>query len=207
MKKLKAYTVHDGGDHSVIQFATSNVVARREGANELGCEFNEVDYCKRSPEFDEYEPGPVPPLVAIKHGWWFECRHCGQQTDEYSEGPIIEEGNGVFCSPVCEMADYIKSRAQVAADVALLDVFDAKFPGAIVLHAYASLDGYRLEAGTQFGPRGSNGSMITFKFPGGDGVGRWVLGDEDVTVDRADIPAFCAWRGKPIPEHLREVAK
>lgn len=205
MKRLKAYTVHDGGDHSVIRFAASNVVARREGANELDCAFDEVDYCTRSPEFDAYAPGPVPPLVAIKHGWWFECRHCGQQASEYSEGPVIEDGDGVFCSPACEMCDFAEARARTAADVALLEVFDAKFSGATMLHAYANLDGSRLEAGTQFGSRHSTGSAVTFKFPGGAGVARWVFGDEDVTVDRDDIAAFCAWRGKPAPEYLREV--
>jgi len=202
LKPLKAYTVHDGGDHSVIRFAASNVVARREGANELGCEFNEVDYCTRSPEFDAYAPGPVPPLVAIKHGWWFECRHCGQQVNEYSEGPVIEEGDGVYCSPSCEMREFVEVRARAAAGAALIEVFEAMFSGAIVLHAYANLDGHRLEAGTQFGSRHSTGSMITFKFPGATGVARWVFGDDDVTVDRTDIPAFCAWRGKPVPANL-----
>lgn len=205
MKRLKAYTVHDGGDHSVIRFAASNVVARREGANELGCEFNEVDYCSRSPEFDEYAPGPVPPLVAIKHGWWFACRRCSCQVTEYSDDPVAA-GDGLYCSPECEAKDYSDERANAAAMAALVEVFESKFPGARIVHAYAS-DG-KLVASSQFesGYLYRPYSMVTFNFPGGTGCARWVFGDEDVTVAREDVAAYCAYRGKPVPPEYQDAA-
>lgn len=205
MKKLKAYTVHDGGDHSVIRFALHNVVARREGANELDIQFDEVDYCTRSPEFDQYAPGPVPPLVAIKYGWWFECRRCRCQVTEYTEEPIAA-GDGLYCSPACEAQDYADERATAAALVALIEVFDSKFAGSTIVHAY-SADG-KLVSSSQFDPRYhySPYSMITFNFPGGTSCARWVFGVEDVTVAREDVAAFCAWRGKPVPPEYQQAA-
>ena len=193
MKRLKAYTVHDGGDHSVIRFAASNVVARREGANEMSCEFNEVDYCCRAPEFDEYAPGPVPPMVAIKHGWWFECRRCSCEVNHYNDDPVAA-GDGVYCSQACEAEDFASERATAAALVALIEVFDSKFSGSTIVCTYAAdgklVPSSQFESGYLYRPY----AMVTFNFPGGKNCGRWVFGDEDVTVSPEDVVAFRTWR-------------
>ena len=181
MKKLKAYQVHDGGDHTVIQFATNSATARREGANEMGCEWEEVDYCNRKPEYDSYAPGPVPPLVLIKNGWWFECHHCSTQVNEYNEEDPIPAGDSVFCSAACKAKDFAEQRSRDAALVALEEVFTAKFAGASSVDTY--LAGHKLVPSSQFDPRYqySPYAMVTFNFPGGAGVARWVFGDELVT--------------------------
>jgi hypothetical protein len=221
MTKLKAYTVHDGGDHSVIVFALHNVVARREGANEMDCGFNEVDYCTRSPEFDAYAPGPVPPLAAIEHGWWFECSCCGRKVDSdvcqsaYDDGEdpdlfgAVADGRAVYCSETCRQREFSGRRAREAAEVALIEVFEAEFVDATILHVYADMDGNRLKAPTSpaAGRRVNDGSAISFRFPGGKGSARWQHGHELLWVDREDVAAFCAWRGKPVPaEYVKEVA-
>ena len=77
MKRLKAYQVSDGADVTVIRFATSSAAARREGGNEIGCEWDGVDSCARKPEYDQYAPGPVPARALIEAGWQFECRRHG----------------------------------------------------------------------------------------------------------------------------------
>jgi hypothetical protein len=216
MTALKAYTVHDGGDHSVIVFALHNVVARREGANELDCGFNEVDYCTRSPEFDQYAPGPVPPLVAIEHGWWFECSCCGRKVDSdvceaaYDDGEdpdlfgAVADGRSVYCSQTCMQREFASRRARRAAEVALIEVFDSEFPGAKITHVYADLEDLRLKPVSQKkSSRYVDGSCISFEFPGGKGGARWKFGDEMVSVNLDDVAAFCAWRGKPVPEQYR----
>lgn len=215
MTALKAYTVHDGGDHSVIVFAHHNVVARREGANELDIGFNEVDYCKRSAEFDSYAPGPVPPLVAIEHGWWFECACCGRKVDDDvcqsaeddGEDPdlfgAVADGCIVYCSETCRQSEYVERRARRAAETALIEVFEAEFPGATILSVWANLDGHRLAGATRL----SSGSAVTFKFPGGGAPARWSFGDDKASLNREDLTAYCTWRGKPVPaEYQNEVA-
>ena len=215
MTELKAYTVHDGGDHSVIVFALHNVVARREGANELDCGFNEVDYCTRSPEFDAYTPGPVPPLVAIEHGWWFECCCCGRKVDgdlaqsaeDDGEDPefyvAVADGRTVYCSETCRQMEFVERRARKAAEAALIEVFEAAFGGAAITHVWANLDGGRLSKSSRM----SSASSVTFKFPGGKAPAHWKFGDEKCSLNRDDIDAFCAWRGKPVPpEFAKEAA-
>lgn len=106
---LKAYTVTDeyGEGHGVVRFARHAVTARREGANELDCEFERVS-CRRSPEFDSYaEAGAVPPLVLIDHGWWMECWHCGTRLESDCEKPresMIECGRAIYCDESCKAA-------------------------------------------------------------------------------------------------------
>ena len=212
MTALKAYTVHDGGDHSVIVFAQHNVVARREGANEMDIGFNEVDYCKRSPEFDSYAPGPVPPLDAIDHGWWFECACCGRRVDDDvcqsaeddGEDPdffgAVADGATVYCSETCRQYEFVGRRARRAAEAALIEVFEAQFAGATIINVWVNLDGHRL-AGVS---RRSSGSVVTFKFPGGRAAARWTFGDEKALLNRDDVAAYCAWRGKPAPEEYRK---
>jgi hypothetical protein len=76
-KTMKAYVVredHDGG--SAIVFATNGATARRQGANELNMDFDEVDSCKREPDFDQFAPGPVPLSATLSNGWWHSCTSC-----------------------------------------------------------------------------------------------------------------------------------
>lgn len=104
MSRVKAYQVSDGNDGCVIQFATNSATARREGANEIGCEWEDIDYCNRRPHLDAYAPGPVPPEVLIDAGWWFECGRCYSHVNEDTALRVIV-GPQAYCCPACMMKD------------------------------------------------------------------------------------------------------
>lgn len=206
MKKLKAYMVREDYEgHAVIAFATNNATARREGGQELNLEFDEVESCRRAPEFDQYAPGPVPALVMIEHGWWFECSHCGRKvsaSDMYDEiedqgldpsqfAPRDDGRHGVYCSATCEAQHWAEGRARAHAKADLLEIFAAKFPDAQVesVHVYGS----QLESSDA---NGGAKCSVTFKFPGAKYTSRWVFGeDKQVHVPTIDLEAFHAWRG------------
>ncbi len=209
MSALKAYQVHDGDEGWAIVFAYKNVVARREGANEIDADFSSVS-CKRKPEWDQYAPGPVPPLARIASGWWYECAHCGRRVSEdlhaevEDEGldpndfEIVEAGRLVYCSHTCSQKEWAQKRCNTAAKVALMELFASTLPDATILsvHVY----GQRLE------PRNKTGdqSTVVYKFPGGKNNVHWTFGDEEHQITIEDVYAFYAWRGKPVPEDLRK---
>lgn len=94
---LKAYSVQ-AEDCGCIRFAKSNVVARRQGANELDVEFEYVQSCRRAPEFDHLAPGPVSNLELFNAGWQFFCDQCELRFAESVE-------NGVFLCDECAQPD------------------------------------------------------------------------------------------------------
>ena len=98
MSALKAYSVQ-GNEYGVITFATCNVVARREGANELNIEFSDVESCRRMPALDGYagQPGGVPMRVLVEdHGWSQECGYCERRV--YHDAPArVWVKDQVYC--------------------------------------------------------------------------------------------------------------
>lgn len=101
IKPLKAYSVQ-GYEYGCIVFATNSATARREGANQLDCEWEDIEYCRRATWADTYaQERRVPPLVMIDHGWWFECSYCGTKvcTDSSDED---DSGNEILHSPVAD---------------------------------------------------------------------------------------------------------
>lgn len=203
MKRLKAYEVRDDYEgHCVIRFAANNATARREGANELDIEWNSVEHCRRKPEFDHYAPGPVPPLVLIEHGWWFECHHCGRHVDESLSERVeddgldpadftpVASGQAVFCCEACQAKQHAEQRANKAAQVALIELFESKFPGCTIkrVHVY----------GTQLEPPDKSGGMkcsVHFLFPGAKYGATYEYGCKDLYVANGDLPAYYAWQG------------
>lgn len=115
-EKKRAFTVsedHDG--KAVVVFAQHNVVARREGAQELNEEFEYVE-CHRSPEFDRFtDQGYVPRAALLEAGWWQTCHapRCEKRIDGGEDKYIIDEQDRVFCSHACAgaRADYDESCA------------------------------------------------------------------------------------------------
>jgi hypothetical protein len=202
MSRLKAYEVRDNYEgHRVIRFATNNATARREGACELEIEWEDVESCRRAPQFDEYAPGTVPPLTLIAHGWWFDCRGCGRRIsddsyldddglDEDERTPVEDEKHNVYCSAACCATEQAKTRANQEARAALLELFEAKFPGAEakMSHVYGEL----LEASEE---GHGHKCSVRFTFPGAKYLSTWVYGETVVHVPMADIDAFNAWRG------------
>lgn len=197
-KPLKAYQVNVDADdaYSCVVFAINSATARREGASELGYSWEDVESCKRTPGFDQYAPGPVPAAAMIEAGWWFECHHCGQRVssdyeydddgNEIAPGAYVTRKQQVFC---CQehLARYDAStRMNQAAQNALIELVEAKFPGCTVkrIHVY----GDKLEASE---PHHGIKCLAEFTFPGAKYGASYHFGDGDTAwVSQIDVPAF-----------------
>ena len=126
--KPKAYIVHDDDENTVVVFAISSVVARREGANEMDTSFEAVDSCRRAPQFDSFaEQGFVPAEELIAAGWWFGCQGCFRKvsTDEIAEDGLlpIYLDHGVWCSNECRDRTHERECKIREAEVAAIEDF------------------------------------------------------------------------------------
>lgn len=203
MKTLKAYEVREDGEgYCCVVFSTNGAAARREGAGELGTDWECIESCRRAPHLDQYAPGPVPAMTLIEHGWWFECQYCGRRVSNEMAEELEDDGlnpadfnprpagkDSVFCSESCECADHMTRRGREEAADALREVFEAKFPGATIvdIHCY---DGPLLKAQNL---RHGKTHVVTFTFPGSQYRSKWHFGDEFACVPQIDIDAFKAW--------------
>lgn len=178
---LKAYHVQ-GDEYGVIRFAKSNVVARREGANELGEEFNCVS-CTRMPGADKYaELGRVPARDLVEEfGFWQECVYCSCHVDDETEGRVWE-GDTAYCDIECE-ARWINHRLDCEAErkrtyeaeQAAIAEAKARFPGITDVTAYI---GHKKDI------------TVYFRFPGGLAKASWTVGDNHAGTSRDDGEAF-----------------
>jgi hypothetical protein len=112
---MKAWSItSDDGDHSAVIFDDHRGKARARGASELDSEFMGVKI-KRSPEFDQYAPGPVPVKVLMAHGWFYYCSNCEEHVYDDEPGFVIDaEDERVFCNEGCR-AKYREYLANIAA--------------------------------------------------------------------------------------------
>lgn len=189
----RAYAVREDAEgQTVVVFATSGVAARRLGAEQLDLQFEEVDSCVRSPEFDAYAvSGKVPPLVLIKHGWQYECDHCGSILGFDTEGPDgfvvgpVSDGNNVYCNDAHLMAAWREQRSLRDRMNAVVEACSLKFFGWPIF----DLRGHEHY---QLGGRETI-SCCDFDFPGRKGMRvRWDLGDESVWISECDKEAWQA---------------
>lgn len=204
---LKAYVVTDeyGEGHAEVVFAGKSVVARREGANALDCEFGDVS-CKRAKWADHLAPGPVSVKDYIElGGFWYECAcGCDRRINDESGQPLYDLdgddgelnpmapvyiGTGqVFWNQVCKDND--DRAAQERKDKAARDQSDAetavltKWPFATEIKAYRSYDG----------TAGGTYDMLhaSFRFPGGQWSVSWAIGAETINVPLGDVDAWNA---------------
>lgn len=127
-ESLKAFVIEaDYSEDVVVLFATTNVSARRQGANTIGVDFGEVS-CRRLPWADQYAGTHIPAKAYVENGWRVGCLYCGDMVykgsiwldDDYYERPHepVYRGENVFCCPRCE-----------AAHDAKVDKQNAKFAG------------------------------------------------------------------------------
>ena len=186
-KRLVAYSVQ-GSENGCIVFASNSASARRQGAGELGCDWEDIESCRRAQWADEYVNEPrVPPLVMIEHGWWFECCHCGCHIDSDQEGydddnearelDPVEEGGLVFCTPACRDAEAKERADKQARKEAARNAVLEKFPGVEVKWT-----------------DDSEPAKVSFTFPGGKYGAIWTVGDELVSISQCDLDAWNAYR-------------
>lgn len=191
MKKAYQVTEPEEGN-AVIVFAEKNVVARRNGANELDIDFTEVESCVRKPQFDEFAAaGEVPVKALLADGWWFECGNCGRRVDEggcmhdedYEQAehaPHID-GRAVFCDIDCFEADSRQWIEDQRRKQALYDMINERYPGATAIWANAYHKDIR----------------VAFKFPGGKGPVEWRGSDNTLWLYPDDLQAWESFTGKP----------
>lgn len=201
-KPLKAYMVRDDYEgNACIVFAKGGAQARREGANELGIDWESVESCTRKPEFDQYaEAGTLPNSVLIEDGWWFECSHCYRRISKdlkeevFDEGlnpddfEIVDTGKLVFCSHSCRAIHYREGVDKARAKSALVEYVTTKWAGTHVVHAHVYKD--KLEPS---GERGGIKCSASFTFPGGRSQVQWVFPQDTVLVCQFDVEAWHAF--------------
>lgn len=174
---MKAFIVEtDDPEESTVQFATTNVAARRQGANEIGTDFNAVS-CKRLPWADKYAGQRVPESAYIANGWRYECSTCGERVDSETVAPVFAL-DLVFCTAKCHAAEVDDRKSAEARKQEVIDALLAKFPGVEV--TYASNHEERRSA--------------SFRFPGGQDPVDWKLGEDTVLVTKRDVDAWNVWR-------------
>lgn len=199
-KPLKAYQVdhYEGPEEgSALVFAKSNAQGRRLGASELEMDWHDVS-CHRSQQFDRYAPGPVPIGALIEGGWHFFCHlhECQIRIEEIDCDPddypypvsdkYIVQGMKVFCSLECQARHGAQKRARAAAEAAMLELMDARFPGCTVTRIH--ICSYRLERSE---PNEGIKTSACFTFPGAQYGGTYHFGEEGVAyVSLADREAF-----------------
>jgi len=201
---MKAYTVTESDEYTGgIIFARFNAEARRIGASVYGDgDFRSVE-CRRSSQFDQYYPGPVPKKALIENGWWFECNHCGRRIesdyDDEDYDPItdsVEDGDFIYCHETCkqqEEQDRIeRKKAENSAIDIVTDRLLTRFPGAVIERTHA----YVVKIMDGFAPRQIR---IYFRFPGCK-IGSATFNvdggmiEPEVRVCSGDLDAFNRWR-------------
>ena len=165
-------------------FATHSVVARRQGANRLGIDFEEVMSCRRTPAFDQYAAiGVVPAQAQIEHGWQHECHHCSETVDQFTENPHFEGTQTVFCSSWCKRAEVMRQTKEHQLSQAIIEAACIRWPGITPVQTRGC---------------GKYGKSILFNFPGSVSAADWTLGEDTLHVAVADHAAWSAFTGKPI---------
>lgn len=191
---MKAYEVREDGEgNCVIVFATNSATARREGGDELGLSFEEVESCTRAPWADEYAPGPVPLSATLDAGWWHECSHCGVRFDadgRHGEDdddrddqfqPVEDGKHRSFCSPTCMMQDWATKRERTERQLSAIEATLTRWPMATGVtageycKAWPSRD-YEMRA--QF-------TLPCVRYPVS-----WVPGSGVVNVSQCDVDDF-----------------
>lgn len=169
-EKLKAYIVSNGDPEcDTIQFATTNVAARRQGANLMDEDFGSVT-CHRLPWADEYAETGVTPAAYIANGWFYECGSCGLRVDSETEAPAYGM-DLVFCCEECKADEVAERKAEDDIKQAVIDAALAKFPGITRVKGYV-----RGEVKTAY-----------FYFPGGSHQVTWEVGKDHVSVSQSDV--------------------
>lgn len=176
-KPILAYIVQtEDPEDSVVSFATTNIAARRMGANEIGAEFEDVT-CRRLKWADEYAGSKIPVFAFIKNGWRYACWTCGVSVSDETKDPVLDQSL-VFCSEACCATEKKEKLEAESRKQEVIDAIQMKYPGVEVTYASDRADD----------------RYVRFKFPGGMNSVRWRLSDDFVEISQIDIQAWNRWR-------------
>ena len=190
---LKAYVVREDWEGGCsIQFAAHAATARSNGANDLGLSFEEVESCRRAPEFDQYAPGPVPLRATLAAGWWHYCNGCqtkisddGRDYDDIEDRedefePVEDAKGNPYCSPTCMMTDWADRREQKAREHAAVEAALTRWPMALS----ASAGRYSKNSSAECEYR------AVIRLPGIQHTVTWTPGAATVDVSQSDVEEF-----------------
>jgi len=197
-----AWTAHDGDGHGTVVWADNEPQALTVAGN---CpDIDGVDEIHRSPEFDQYRPGPVPMKVLLEHGWCYQCWSCDHQITSDGCDDCIKPRSDqcyvpvctktmVFCSRHChkeyveDQRREVKEKAQAIR--AIRRLMRKNFPGAKIVKVSTTYE--------KVGDRRFSG-IAEFKFPGAKGTARYSEArPKECNVQPRDFDAWGKWRGKP----------
>lgn len=183
--KMKAYHVQ-ADDSAVVEFSNTGVAARRQGANELGIDFEDVVFCERMPWADIYaDQGYVPISELIDKGWWFECSGCGQrvsaESTDYNDNPheLFYIDRHVYHSATCYAEELAENKAHQEKQNALASKLLDLYPGVEVSHVEI---------------RSLYPSRVFFTFSGGTRLVEWREGEDTVLISKTDVPAWLKFK-------------
>lgn len=192
---LKAYMVREPDEgNCVVVFATNSATARREGGDELGISFEEVESCRREPSFDQYAPGPVPLHATLAAGWWHECQHCqvrfdadgrsGEEEDDEPEHPfepVQDAKRSNYCCPACVMLEWAERRERKAREAAAVEAAAVRWPTATRITAFERYEHHPIRA---------HHWEATITLPGVEDPVSWRIGAGTVNVSQRSVGDF-----------------
>lgn len=215
-KPLLAFSIQDDESAEIV-FAASREEAC---ADEIGCAGDPGVQCTRTEWADQYAPGPVPKMVMIDNGWWWECYGCECRIDSDLLADVfgddgfelepraldpVERGGAIFCTAACMAAHDEAIRQRKAREKQVLEYMRAlalsRLPGIALTgrdHVYVTTN--------ERGDLECYQAYVGFRFPGctiadahfnyeNERTARGDNGEQPhVTVCAGDKDAFNAWR-------------
>lgn len=183
---LKAYKVEDPFDdegRGLLVHAHTRAEAKAAAQGELDAEYTSLR-ATREKAFDDLG-GDDLVRALLAAGWWMGCMGCMEHVrSEEEEGEVYDEGhraapyvlrNGdVYCSSKCCLKWLRKQRAERVAIWTAMETTVAKWPGVEILHVWNSIGGV----------------SVHFRFPGGEYLVGWTIGDDEVSVLQGDVEAW-----------------
>ncbi len=109
---MPAFTVEHPRNRQAVVVIEKTAGKARAAAigDDLFCDCEFLDpIVKRAKEFDKYKKAPTVKQLVDRHGWWFECNHCGDSVADHTEDRKWIGNYQVFCNYWCRAAYRKKS--------------------------------------------------------------------------------------------------
>lgn len=195
---MKAYVVtfEDYETQSGIYFANKPSQAKTQALKDFDCDYLDLE-CKRFPDFDKFEPGPVHPKELLKKGWWLTCNGCSERLDEdgyYNEEtdswtePIYVDNKQtyygikgeIFCCQECLDERNIEKEEMKRNKEKAEKIVKERFPEATIKSCHGNPN--RMP------------TYLDFTLPGIKNPIGWNTEDKEYLVSRCDVEKFQEYR-------------